>query len=328
MQNLKDLGLKRKLFRDLKTGHIIYGFKEELKQLDGSLKKDPKAHNGTASRPFVVIGKKNNNEVIVVNAKLMSDIFDIAEKKGIPLELAVLEIESNNDTAGNWFDLNKHIGYNDRGEKVYKLNASDVNKLERKVSALNLSIAQIVSFEEFSSVCGRLNNKDFYNMIFSLDQALVDFIEIINMPKDNGTVVEKVLESKLIDQFSIYEKVDGFEFSIDVEYDNYDGIDYKVATGPFCGALFYEYCIDDKEYAAVWNFDRNFLHFGTSKNDVYECFVDTYDGTIEYSDYEVEDVEYFVSAFYELAYDFIKNYIFTYELDIHDVIYYDNCYNL
>ena len=217
-----------------------------------------------------------------MNAKLISDIFDIAEKKGIPLELAVP----------------------------------------------NLSIVQTISIEEFSNVCGKLNNKDFYNMIFSLDQALVDFIEIINMPEDNGTVVEKVLESKLIDQFSIYEKVDGFEFSIDVEYDNYDGIDYKVATGPFCGALFYEYCIDDKEYAAVWNFDRNFLHFGTSKNDVYECFVDTYDGTIEYSDYEVEDVEYFVSAFYELAYDFIKNYIFTYEIDIHDVIYYDNCYNL
>ena len=282
MQNLKDLELKRKLFRDLKTGHIIYGFKEELKQLDGSLKKDPKAHNGTASRPFVVIGKKNNNEVIVVNAKLMSDIFDIAEKEGIPLELAVP----------------------------------------------NLSIVQTVSFEEFSSVCGKLNNKDFYNMIFSLDQALVDFIEIINMPKDNGTVVEKMLESKLIEQFSIFEPAEDFSVSIDVEYDNYDGLDYIVATEPFCGTLFYNYYVGDKEFAAVWNFDSYRLQFGTALNDEYDCVVDTYDGIIDYSDYEVDDVEYFVSAFYELAYDFIKNYIFTYEIDIHDVVFYDNYYKI
>ena len=328
MQTLNDMELKRKLFRDLKTGQIIYGFKEELKQLDGSLKKDPKAHYGTASRPFVVIGKKNNNEVIVVNAKLMSDIFDISEKEGIPLELAVLEIESNNDTAGDWFDLNKHIGYNDRGEKVYKLNANEVNNLKRKVSALNLSIVQTVSFEEFSSVCGRLNNKDFYNMIFSLDQALVDFIEIINMPEDNGTVVEKVLESKLIEQFSIYEPAEDFSVSIDVEYDNYDGLDYIVATSPFCGTLFYNYYVDDKEFAAVWNFDSYRLQFGTALNDEYDCVVDTYDGTIDYSDYEVDDVEYFVPVFYELAYDFIKNYIFTYEIDIHDVVFYDNYYKI
>ena len=283
MQPLKDIEFKRKLFRDLKTGQIIYGFKEELKQLDGSLKKDSKAHNGTIPRPFVVIGKKDNNEVIVVNAKLMSDIFDIAEKEGIPLELAVPI----------------------------------------------LSIVQTISIEEFSIVCGKLNNKDFYNMIFSLDQVLKDYLEIINMPEANGTIAEKMLESKLIEQFSIYEKVEDFEVSIDVEYDNYDGIDYKITTDLFCGALFYEYCIDDKEYAAIWNFDRNLLHFGTSKNDEYDCFVDTYDGSIVCSNFDNDDdIEYFVSVFYELAYDFIKNYIFTYELDIHDVVYYDGCFYL